>query len=238
MNIPILVGATALIMIGVEATRPGRIWPKRAGWWTRAALLNGVQLAIVLAAGRLWDPWMKNHQLWSASQLPLWQGALLGYLTITFVYYWWHRARHESPFLWRWFHQIHHSPARLEIIASFYKHPLEILANGLLSSAIIYLVVGLDPGAAAVVILMTGLAELYYHWNVKTPYWTGFILQRPESHCVHHLAGSHTGNYADLPLWDILFGTFNNPRETQFSCGFSQEEEQKLTPMLMGKEVA
>ena len=49
----------------------------------------------------------------------LWQGALLGYLTITFVYYWWHRARHEHPWLWRYLHQIHHSPARLEIVTSF-----------------------------------------------------------------------------------------------------------------------
>ena len=56
-------------------------------------------------------------------------GAIVGYLAITFVYYWWHRWRHESPFLWRWFHQVHHSPQRIEIITSFYKHPLEIVAE-------------------------------------------------------------------------------------------------------------
>jgi hypothetical protein len=25
---------------------------------------------------------------------------------------WWPRARHEVGLLWRWFHQIHHSPIR------------------------------------------------------------------------------------------------------------------------------
>ena len=44
--------------------------------------------------------------------------ALVGYLAITFVYYWWHRARHQSDVLWRVLHQLHHSPARLELAAT------------------------------------------------------------------------------------------------------------------------
>jgi len=46
----------------------------------------------------------------------------------------WHRARHESDFLWRWLHQVHHSPVRIEIMTTFYKHPVEQLVNGVLSS--------------------------------------------------------------------------------------------------------
>jgi sterol desaturase/sphingolipid hydroxylase (fatty acid hydroxylase superfamily) len=113
-------------------------------------------------------------------------GAAVGYVAITFVYYWWHRWRHKSSFLWRVFHQVHHSPQRIEIITSFYKHPVEVLANGILSSAIVYLGVGLRPGAAAGAVALSGLAELVYHWNVRTPHWLGYFIQRPESHCVHH----------------------------------------------------
>ena len=47
-------------------------------------------------------------------------GALLGYLAITFIYYWWHRWRHQSDFLWRWLHQVHHSAQRIEVITCFY----------------------------------------------------------------------------------------------------------------------
>jgi hypothetical protein len=47
----------------------------------------------------------------------------LGGLIAYFIFYWWHRWRHESDLLWRLFHQIHHSPQRLEVITSFYKHP-------------------------------------------------------------------------------------------------------------------
>ena len=113
-------------------------------------------------------------------------------------------------------------PARIEIITSFYKHPLEVLANGVLSSAILYLVVGLSPDAAAAVVTLTGLAELVYHWNVSTPHWLGYLFQRPESHCVHHQEGVHPYNYADLPLWDMLFGTFRNPPRWEGRCGLGR----------------
>jgi len=164
-------------------------------------------------------------------------GALVGYLAITFVYYWWHRWRHEVSFLWHWFHQVHHSPQRIEIITSFYKHPFELFANSILSSAILYLLVGVGPLAASQAVLISGLAELFYHWNVRTPYWLGYIFQRPESHCVHHQEGLHSYNFADLPIWDMLFGTFCNPVRWQERCGFDAEREQRLGEMLCGVDV-
>ena len=33
-------------------------------------------------------------------------------------------------FLWLAFHQVHHSPSRIETITSFYKHPTEIVVTG------------------------------------------------------------------------------------------------------------
>lgn len=236
VTIPRLVIAVGAIMLAVELARPGRSWPKVAGWWTRAALLNGCQVGAVYLAGFLWDGWLARHRLWSADSLGVAGGAIVGYLVITFVYYWWHFWRHRSNFLWRWFHQVHHSPQRIEIITSFYKHPAELVANGLLSSAILYLIVGTSPQAASYAILITGLAELFYHWNVRTPYWLGFIVQRPESHCIHHQEGVHSYNYADLPLWDMLFGTFRNPRRWDARCGFGADES-RLTEMLAGADV-
>src|SRR5438552_1613546 len=82
--------------------------------------------------------------------------------------------------------------------------------------------------------LRTGLAELFYHWNVPTPHWLGYLIQRPESHCVHHQEGLHGYNYGDLPLWDMLFGTFRNPRRWEARCGFGPDKEQQLAQMLAG----
>jgi len=231
----IVLGA-AVLMIIIERKSAGRSWPQVRGWWFRAILLNGFQVGAVWLAGAAWNGWMSRHRFWTADKLGTWGGALLGYVVITFLYYWWHRWRHESPFLWRWVHQVHHSAQRIEVITSFYKHPFEILVNSVLSSAILYLGVGLAPKAASMAVLLTGIAELFYHWNVPTPYWLGYVIQRPESHCIHHQEGLHSYNYADLPLWDMLFGTFRNPKDWQASCGFGSLEY-RLPEMLVGVDV-
>ncbi len=237
MSIPLIVFGTGMVMMVAEVVHPGRSWQQVAGWWIRAALHNGLQGVMVLVAGLTWDRWLMEHRLWSADALGITGGALVGYLVLTFVYYWWHRWRHEVSFLWRWFHQVHHSPQRIEVITSFYKHPFELLANSILSSVILYLLVGVGPAAAAQAVLISGLAELFYHWNVCTPYWLGYIFQRPESHCVHHQEGLHSYNFADLPIWDLLFGTFRNPIQWQERCGFGAEREQRLGEMLLGVDV-
>jgi sterol desaturase/sphingolipid hydroxylase (fatty acid hydroxylase superfamily) len=238
MPIVVFVFITALIMIGVEIKKPGRNWQKVSNWWARAIVLNLFQVISVFIGAATWNKWFAGKALWNAeAYLGITGGALLGYFVITFIYYWWHRIRHESDFLWRYLHQLHHSPQRIEIITAFYKHPVEILINSVLSSAILYLLVGLGPEASSLAVLLTGLAELVYHWNVKTPYWLGFFFQRPESHCIHHKQGWHRQNFSDLPLWDIIFGTFQNPKEFNESCGFSEGRELQMKEMLLGRDV-
>lgn len=232
-NVLIVSGAFMLMWM-LEVLRPGRAWPKRKLWIVRALTINAGQVLVVVLGSMTWDRAMPGLVVWDIGTESIVAGALAGYLLITFIYYWWHRARHEVPFLWRCLHQLHHSPQRLEVLTTFYKHPLEILINGLLSSSILYLLLGLSPAQASVAVLMTGLAELFYHWNVRTPHWLGFFVQRPESHCVHHARGSHTSNFSDLPLWDWLFGTLDNPRSHQFECGFPGEQEYALGRMLAG----
>ena len=98
-------------MMIAERLRPGRLWPKVVGWWPRALLLSAVQIGSVYLAGLSYDGWIGGHRPWSADGLGLPAAVALGYLVHTFVYYWWHRARHAVGPLWRWVHQIHHSPS-------------------------------------------------------------------------------------------------------------------------------
>jgi sterol desaturase/sphingolipid hydroxylase (fatty acid hydroxylase superfamily) len=237
MVVVLCVLAMTAAMLAVERSRPGRVWPAVPAFLARAIALNLVQVGAVFLAGWTWDRWMVRVRPWSADALGFAGGAVVGYVVITFVYYWWHRARHAIPFLWRWFHQIHHSPSRIEVITSFYKHPVEILANGVLSSVIVYWIVGLDVAAATAAVTLTGAAELFYHWNVRTPHWIGFLIQRPESHLIHHQRGLHAFNYSDLPLWDMVFGTFRNPRAWDAACGFADDRERALRDMLAGRDV-
>ena len=229
------VSVAALIMIACENKHPRQHWPATNAWWLRALLMNAVQVLISFVTGYFIDGYLSQYALIHLKCHYALQ-VIIGYLTITFIYYWWHRLRHK-PVFWELFHQLHHSPKRLEIMTAFYKHPFEILANGVLSSAILYFLLGVNPSVGASVIALTGFAELFYHWNIKTPYWLGFIIQRPESHCIHHQRGKHHYNYADLPIWDMLFGTFYNPTQYEFICGFSDNKELKLKEMLLFKNV-
>lgn len=235
MDPVIVVAASAVALFALEQLVPGIAQPKVRGWIARVVILNAAQIAVVYLGAATWDRFFPELRLWDGERFGMAFGVLAGYFAITFVYYWWHRARHESELLWRWLHQIHHSPARIEVITSFYKHPFELIANGLLSSFVLYVLVGLSPMSGSIVVAITGIAELIYHCNVRTPYWLGFLFQRPESHRRHHERGVHSGNYSDLPLWDMLFGTFDNPREMPRECGFDDTREAQLVRMLMGR---
>ena len=81
------------------------------------------------------------------------------------------------------------------------------------------------------------LGEFFYHTNVKTPQWIGYIFQRPEMHRIHHEYDKYTNNYGDIVWWDMLFGTYENPKEFKANCGFDNEKEQRLLDMLKFKDV-
>ena len=126
-----LIFGFAFVFFILERTFPGRKLPIPAhGWYARAIFLNACQLGIILVAGVSWNRWLYGSSLLSigSSTPPLVQGSL-GWFLGTFVFYWWHRARHEVGILWRVFHQIHHSPSRIELLTSFYKHPFEMAAD-------------------------------------------------------------------------------------------------------------
>lgn len=219
-----------------------RIWtgwrlPRVSTWWARVIAVNAVQLVIVLLAGWTWERWLSARSLLHLGSLPPWLGGAIGYFVATFVFYWWHRWRHEVPLLWRLFHQIHHSPQRIEVITSFYKHPGEMIVNSLLGSAIVYTLLGLTLEGGAIYTAFTALGEFFYHTNVRTPRWVGFVFQRPEMHRIHHQHNYHRNNYGDFACWDMLFGTYENPRTWRQACGFDDAKEQRLLSMLLYRDV-
>ena len=222
----------------LERLIPGWTLPKVRTWPLRVLLINGVQLGVVLVAGYTWERWLSSWSLFHLSTRvgPL-PGGFIAYVIATFVFYWWHRWRHEVDALWLGFHQIHHSPQRLEVITSFYKHPLEMTVNSILGSLLVYTLLGLNLKAGLVYTAFTALGEFFYHTNVVTPRWVGLVFQRPEMHRIHHQYGRHKNNYGDIVWWDMLFGTYENPALFTATCGFDDALEQQLLPMLRFKDV-
>ena len=222
----------------LEKLLPGWPLPKVRTWALRVLAINAAQLGVVLLAGISWERWLSSASLFHlSSQVSNVSAGLIAYFIATFIFYWWHRLRHESDRLWRIFHQIHHSAQRLEVITSFYKHPVEMVVNSIISSLLVYTVLGLSLEAAAIYTLCTALGEFFYHANVRTPHWVGYVFQRPEMHRIHHEFGHHSNNYGDITWWDMLFGTYDNPKTWEGRCGYEDEREQRLWDMLRFRDV-
>lgn len=233
----LIIIAAALGLMLLERIIPDQHLPNAPGWWGRVLALNLLQYGVVTLAGGTWDSYFQRASLLSGSSWHPVVGVALGYVLITFVFYFWHRARHQSRWLWNALHQVHHSPVRIETITSFYKHPLEILVNSLLISALVYGVLGLSVAGGQAVLVVTAIAEFLYHMNIRTPRVWGLLFQRPEMHRIHHQRGVHTSNFADLPLWDMLFATYRNPDRFEGECGFQPPREQQLWDMLRMRNV-
>jgi len=230
--------AVAACCFVLERIVPGWKLPAVKTWPLRVVLVNLVQLGVVTLAGVTWELWLSSWSVFHLSRhLSPSLGGLCAYFVATFVFYWWHRWRHEVHFLWLGFHQIHHSPQRIEVITSFYKHPGEMLFNSLLGSALVYTLLGLSLEGGAVYTACTALGEFFYHTNVRTPRWVGYLFQRPEMHRIHHRYQRHENNYGDIVWWDMLFGTYENPREFVHTCGFDDAREQRLVDMLRYHDV-
>jgi sterol desaturase/sphingolipid hydroxylase (fatty acid hydroxylase superfamily) len=227
-----------VLLLIVERWRPARPLPRVARWRRKGLLFFVLATGLSLFAPLLWMDFISRHRLMNLEALGLAAGALVAFAGTQLFIYWWHRLLHTSAPLWRWFHQMHHSAERLDIYGANYFHPLDILGFSLLQSAVPFLVFGVRPEAALLAGMLGTFTATFQHLNVRTPAWVGYVVQRPESHSLHHARGAHGFNYSDLPLWDMIFGTFRNPRAFEAEAGFYDGASHRLGALLAGRKIA
>jgi sterol desaturase/sphingolipid hydroxylase (fatty acid hydroxylase superfamily) len=240
MNNTQLLLSIATLLIGLslyalERRRPVHVQKSSIGWVV-TSLVFIVALLLVNRLGEwFWNPVFANVSLLSAStNLSTWGAVAVGYLGFSLLFYVTHRLKHRFDFLWRTLHQIHHSPQRIEVLTSFYAHPLEVLLGAVILSFSSFFVLGLDVAAAQWVAFLVGVETMLIHSNVALPKWVGYFIQHPSVHRAHHEAGVHARNYG-LPILDRLFGTYYQPQEPVTRCGFESQAEPQLTQMLVFK---
>lgn len=220
-----------------EALFPARVLPRVRLWRTRGALAFAAYLAISSYLPFLWAEWLAPLQLFDLSGWGMWAGAAAGVLFYEAGVWAWHRALHGANFLWRRFHQMHHSAERLDTWGAFWFSPLDMVGWTALFSLALTLV-GLSPAAVFATVCVTTFLSVFQHANVRTPRWLGVLVQRPESHSWHHARGVHAFNYSDLPLFDIIAGTWRNPRDFAPEQGFYPGASSELADLLRGRDVA
>jgi sterol desaturase/sphingolipid hydroxylase (fatty acid hydroxylase superfamily) len=225
------------VAILIESLRPARAQPRLEGWLPIGGVFFAAFMAIsVLLPQALPASWFEVSLL-PGAQLGVAGGVVVGYLATTLAGYAWHRAAHSVPLLWRVFHQAHHAPRRLDAVGAFVFHPSEVALYTLLFVAVNVLLLGLDPLAASIVGFMGAFNAVFQHMNLRTPRAIGWLIQRPEAHSIHHSSGVHAWNYGDLPLWDLLFGTYRRGDGFQPEVGFAPAESRRWWAMATLRDV-
>jgi len=224
-------------MILLEALFPARPLPQIKGWKTRALIVFACYFFGSSYLPLLWGDALARFQLFNLQALNPFAAAGIGVLIYEFLVYVWHRTMHRVHWLWRSFHQMHHSAERVDSYGAFYFSPLDIVGFTFLTS-ISLTVVGLSAQAVTYFLYATMFLAVIQHTNIRTPQWLGYIVQRPESHSIHHGRGIHQYNYSDLPLFDVLFGTFRNPKDFVAEAGFYDGASAKVPQILAFKDIA
>jgi sterol desaturase/sphingolipid hydroxylase (fatty acid hydroxylase superfamily) len=217
--------------------------PEIGGAWHRLARNFGLWLANLALSPLIVAPlslWAASHALpWR----PLWWGGtgglMLDLVLLDLWIYWWHRANHEIPVLWR-FHAMHHLDRVLDTTSALRFHFGEVLLSAVARAATIVL---LDLPVVSVVVfeaLVLG-AAIFHHSNLALPPPIEAALSRiivtPSIHWVHHhrVRRDTDANYSTvLSLWDRLFGSRSpQPRLAGMSIGVEGRDELGLRQLLI-----
>jgi sterol desaturase/sphingolipid hydroxylase (fatty acid hydroxylase superfamily) len=215
-----------------------RNYDKTRHWRLRGLLVTVAMFFFSGEVALFWGNLFGEAHLLNLAWLGLW-GVIPGILVYELFHYWYHRKAHEWNWLWRAGHQMHHSAESLDAFGALYQHPLDAALFASITSLVLFPLLGLSLEAGVVTVLFLTFNAMFQHANIGTPHWLGYLIQRPESHNIHHGRGVHRYNYADLPLWDMVFGTFRNPRQLEdVQCGFYKGASARIVDMLLSRDVS
>lgn len=216
-----------------------RHYPTPRHWRLYGTAVTAAAVGVSMGVAWLWGTLLAGYSLFDGRSLGVVVGAVVGVFVYEFIHYGYHRLAHGWTPLWRLGHQVHHSAESLDAFGAYYLHPIDSALFTTWSSLVFFPLLGVVPEAGVLGAAFLGFNAMFQHANIATPRWLGYVIQRPESHCIHHARGIHKYNYADLPLVDIIFGTFRNPQTADdLAVGFRHGDSARYLEMLAFKDVA
>lgn len=161
----------------------------------------------------------------------------IAYVTTALTHY----AMHKHACLFKSIHAMHHTSKKFDATLAFWFHPLELVLDVLRVKVVLMLLIKMRPGDLVWVTAILASQSNFEHSNIRTPWLLGFFISRPEMHIIHHEEpwprpeGWKRRNFSQLPLIDMLLGTFYNPKvdpreDAALRVGFADNLDDLNTP--------
>ena len=148
---------------------------------------------------------------WQLAWRPEWAtGLVIDLLLLDCWIYFWHRANHAIPLLWR-FHEVHHLDENLDVSSALRFHFGEVILSSLVRAVVIF-VLAIPVSTVAIFEVLLTLSAMFHHSNIRLPAWIerplSYVIVTPSLHFMHHhaLRADTDSNYAaGLAIWDRIF---------------------------------
>ena len=217
----VLVGTFLVLFLIYERVRPAvdhpllvRFRGASAAAWRRLVRNTGL-FGINLLVGPLIvlpiTVWAEQFTLGlRPAWLSGWIGLAVDLVLLDLWIYWWHKANHEVPFLWR-FHQVHHFDELLDSTTALRFHFGEVVLSALVRALVI---IAFDIPLSSVLLFeaLVLMSAIFHHSDARLPPRLEQALARviitPSIHWVHHHAvrADTDSNYGTIfSFWDPLF---------------------------------
>lgn len=216
--------AVGTVLVGLFVAE--RLWPvapRPAPAWGRVGrngILWGITAALSVAFVVPLTSWAAGHGwAWRPAWWSGWAGLAADVVLLDLLIYWWHRANHTVPLLWR-FHAVHHRDRFLDTTSALRFHAGEVILSAC-ARAVVILALGFPLASILVFEAVLLAATLFHHSNLRLPPAFEAALARvvitPSLHWVHHhrrRADTDSTYGTLLSVWDRLFGSTSATRRS------------------------
>jgi sterol desaturase/sphingolipid hydroxylase (fatty acid hydroxylase superfamily) len=152
--------------------------------------------------------------------------------------YFWHRANHEIPFLWR-FHHVHHLDETLDVSSGVRFHFGEVILSALVRCALI-VTFNISLIHLLIIEAIVLISSAFHHSNIRLPekleQYLSYIIVTPSIHWVHHHKRQQEtdANYCTIfSLWDLIFGTKSSfKRYLGMPIGVENDRDQPVSKLI------
>lgn len=238
------ISAWVILLLVAERAIPAVARPGgRFGGWSRVGrnmvlfVINGVVSRFAVIPLTMLATTMTLG--WRGEDTGGWTWLVFDILVLDLWIYWWHRANHGLPFLWR-FHEVHHLDEFLDVSSAVRFHAGEVLMSACVRAVVI---VALDIPLVSVLVFETLVlsAAIFQHSNLKIPARLeralSWVIVTPSIHWLHHHAvrADTDSNFATIfSVWDRLFGSRSpTPRTPDLAIGTEGRREKSLLGLLL-----